>query len=121
MSKLREFIEAQPRLINIMVARAFINDLKGLDEKKNHTVKEFCSMAAQDLCDDLINIALSQTIHFEERAAQSLRLQESAIVKEVQDYIDEKIAEFKEEDEAEIMDDEDQKTELNSLMGWNPR
>lgn len=119
MSKLRELIEGQPRLINPMVARAFISELKEVDIKGWNILTAYCDSAIEDV--DLLTIALGPVLHYEERAKAALNAIDDSIVIEVKGYIKDKMADFDEEDEAEIMDDEDLRTQLNSLMGWDPR
>lgn len=115
MSKLRELIESQPRLINIMVARAFINELKEVDLESWNVITSYCDSAIQDV--NLLKISLGTVLHYEERAKAALNAIDEAIVAEVKDYIIDAMADF----EEEKYDDEDPKTQLNSLMGWDPR
>jgi hypothetical protein len=117
MKDLRELIESQPKLMSAMAANAFINELKDVDSKAWNVITAYCDSAIQDV--DLLKIALGQTLHYEERAKAVLRAVDAAIVCEVNDYIADKLADFDEEDESEVMDDEDLKTKANSLSAYD--
>ena len=77
MSKLRELIQGQPRLINAMVARSFINELKEVDIKGWNIVTSYCDSAIQGV--DLLKIALGPVLHYEERAKAALNAIDAAV------------------------------------------
>ena len=118
MNQLRELIEAQPQKMTSVDALIFIDDVKKIDAASHRQLIAHCDYAAQDI--DVVAKA-TLPLHYEQRAKELLKAVDGCILREVVDYINDKKADFEEEDEAEIMDDEDPKKASWILAAWDQR